>query len=99
MYLAWHLPGVAIPIITDDKANLERGEQAQQVRACFIVAWAKSISNDSFSLGIKGIPKQMTMIFVADISPLLIKLIDKIDKSDIIEHDFLSAHLPWGEFF
>ncbi len=29
MYLAWHLPGVATPIITGDKANLERGKQTQ----------------------------------------------------------------------
>ena len=96
MYLTWHLSGIATPVITGDKANLEKGEQTQQATACLIVAWAKGIGNDSFSLGIKGIPKSMTMVFVADISPLLIKL---TDKCDIIEHDFLSGRLPQGEFF
>ena len=96
MYLTWRLSGIATPVITGDKANLEKGEQTQQATACLIVAWAKGIGNDSFSLGIKGIPKSMTMVFVADISPLLIKL---TDKCDIIEHDFLSGRLPQGELF
>lgn len=34
-------------------------------------------------------------VFVADISPLLIKF---TDKGNIIQHDVLSGHLPWGEF-
>ncbi len=96
MYLARHLSGVAPPVIAGDKANLERGKQAQQPTACLIVARAKGIGNDSFSFGIKGIPKPMSMLFVADIGPLLIKL---TDKGDVIQHDFLSGHLPWGEFF
>jgi hypothetical protein len=96
MYLTRQLSGVTPPVIAGDKANLERRKQAQQAAACLIVAWAKGIGNDSFSLGIKSIPKPMTMVFVADISPLLIRF---TDKCDIIQHDFLSGHLPWGEFF
>jgi hypothetical protein len=39
----------------------------------------------------KGIPKPMSILFVTDIGPLLIKF---TDKCDIIEHDFLNGHLP-----
>lgn len=77
MPLARHLSGIASPVITGDKAYLERRKQAQQPTACLIVAWAKGICHDSFSLGIKGIPKPMSMLFIADIGPLLIKLTDK----------------------
>lgn len=84
-------PSIASPVITGDKAYLERRKQAQQP-----TAWAKGIGNDSFSLGIKGIPKPMTMVFVADIGPLLIKI---TDKCHVIEHHHLGGYLLWGEFF
>ena len=88
--------GIASPVITGDKAYLERRKQAQQPTACLIVAWAKGICHDSFSLGIKGIPKPMSMLFVADIGPLLIKF---TDKRHVIEHHLFGGYLPWGEFF
>lgn len=91
MHLARYLSGIASPVITGDKAYLERRKQAQQSTACLIVAWAKGICHNSFSLGIKGIPKPMSMLFVADIGPLLIKFTDK-------RHLF-GGYLPWGEFF
>ncbi len=77
MHLARHLSGIASLVITGDKAYLERRKQARQPTACLIVAWAKGIGHDSFSLGIKGIPKPMSMLFMADIGPLLIKFADK----------------------
>lgn len=64
--------------------------------ACLIVAWAKGICHDSFSFGIKGIPKLMSMLFFADICPLLIKYTDKLH---IIEHHLFGGYLPWDEFF
>ena len=79
MYLAGNLSGVATPIIAGDKANLERGKQTQQAAACLIVARAKGIGNNTFSFGIKGIPKPMSIVFVADIGPLLIEFTDKRD--------------------
>ena len=96
MHLARHLSGIASPVITGDKANLERRKQAQQPTACLIVAWAKGICHDSFSLGIQGIQKPMSMLFVADIGPLLIKF---ADKRHVIEHHLFGGYLPWGEFF
>lgn len=96
MYLTRHLSGVTPPVIAGDKTNLERRKQAQQAAACRIVAWAKGICHDSFSLGIKGIPKPMSMLFVADIGPLLIEF---TDKRHVIEHHLFGGYLPWGEFF
>ena len=96
MHLARHLSGIASPVITGDKAYLEPRKQAQQPTAGLIVAWAKGICHDSFSLGIKGIPKPMSMLFVADIGPLLIKF---TDKRHVIEHHLFGGYLPWGEFF
>ena len=96
MHLARHLSGIASPVITGDKAYLERRKQAQQVTACLIVAWAKGICHHSFSLGIKSIPKPMSMLFIADIGPLLIKF---TDKCHVIEHHLFGGYLPWGEFF
>jgi hypothetical protein len=96
MHLARHLSGIASPVITGDKAYLERRKQAQQPTACLIVAWAKGICHDAFSLGIKSIPKPMSMLFIADIGPLLIKF---TDKRHVIEHHLFGGYLPWGEFF
>lgn len=96
MHLARHLSGIASPVITGDKAYLERRKQAQQPTACLIVAWAKGIGHDSFSLGIKSIPKPMLMLFVANIGPLFIKF---TDKRHVIEHHLFGDYLPWGEFF
>lgn len=61
-----------------------------------MVARAKRIGHDSLSLGIKGIPKPMTMGFVVDIRLMLIKF---TDKRHIIEYHLFGGHLPWGEFF
>lgn len=61
---------MAAPDITGDKASLERGEQIQQATACLIVARAKGIGNDSYSLGVKGIPKPMAIIFDANVGSL-----------------------------
>lgn len=61
MYLAWDFPGIAAPVITGDKTKLKRGKQAQQFTACLIVAQADGVGNHSFSFGIKGIPKPMTI--------------------------------------
>jgi hypothetical protein len=91
MHLARYLSGIASPVITGDKAYLERRKQAQQPTACIIVAWAKGIS-----LGIQSIPKPMSMLFIADIGPLLIKF---TDKRHVIEHHLFGGYLPWGEFF
>ncbi len=96
MHLARHLSGIASPVITGDKAYLERRKQAQQPTAGLIVAWAKGICHDSFSLGIKGIPKPMSMLFIANIGPLLIKF---TDKRHVIEHHLFGGYLPWCEFF
>lgn len=79
MYLVRNLSGVTPSVIAGDKTYLERRKQAQQVAACLIVAWSKVIGNDTFFLGIKGMPKPMLMQFVTDISPLLIKFTDKGD--------------------
>lgn len=70
MHLARNLSCIASPVIAGDKTNLEWRKQAQQPTACPIVAWVKCIGNDSFSFGIKGIPKPMSMLCVADIGPL-----------------------------
>lgn len=61
MYLAWDFPGKAAPVITGDKITLKRGKQAQQFTACLIVARTEGVGNHSFSFGIKGIPKPMTI--------------------------------------
>lgn len=89
MYLIRHISGVATPVIAGDEANLERGKQTQQATVCLIVSWAKGTGNDSFSLGIKGISKPMTMVSVADISLLLIKF---ADKRHVIEHHLFGGH-------
>lgn len=96
MHLARHISGIASPVITGDKSYLERRKQAQQPTACLIVARAKGICHDSFSLGITGIPKPMSMLLIANISPLLIKF---TDKRHVIEHHLFGGYLPWGEFF
>ena len=96
MHLARYLSGIASPVITGDKAHMERRKQAQQPTACIIIAWAKGIGHDSFSLGIKSIPKPMSMLFIADTGPLLIKF---TDKRHVIEHHLFGGYLPWGEFF
>ena len=96
MHLARHLSGIASPVISGDKAYLERRKQAQQPTACLIVAWAKGICHDSFSFGIKGIPKPMLMLFVSNIGPLFIKF---TDKRHVIEQHLFGGYLPWGEFF
>ena len=70
MHLARHLSGIASPVITGDKAYLEWRKQAQQPTACLIVAWAKGICQDLFSLGIKGIPKPMSMLFIGAVSQI-----------------------------
>ncbi|MNZ42640.1 hypothetical protein D3C78_602190 [compost metagenome] len=96
MRLARNLSCIASPVIAGDKTNLEWRKQAQQPTACPIVARAKCIGNDSFSFGIKGIPKPMSMLCVADIGPLLIKF---TDKHHVIEHHLLGGYLPWCECF
>ncbi len=50
MHLARHLSGIVSPVITGDKAYLERRKQAQQPKACLIAAWAKSICTTRFLL-------------------------------------------------
>jgi len=89
MYLTRHISSIATPVIAGDEANLERGKQTQQATVCLIVSWAKSTGNDSFSLDIKGISKPITMVSVANISPLLIKF---ADKRHIIEHHLFGGH-------
>ncbi len=92
MYLAWDFPGIAAPVITGDKTKLKRGKQAQQFTSCLIVAQAEGVGNHSFSFGIKGIPKSVTIIFVAYIYPLLIEV---TNKHHIIQHNLFGGSLPF----
>lgn len=93
MHLARHLSGIASPIITGDKTYPERRKQAQQAAACLIITWAKGICHDSFSLGITGIPKPMSILFIANIGQAL-----RVRQSDIDQQSTIYTVVEhiWG---